>query len=121
MIEDFSSREKKGEVCRLPGVYYYSMNMQQPVALSFDLFKKNSKTISAVAASEKFKKRRNSSPNAKAGNTMEKELRDLRSSSKISNPKDEESDNVELDSEGRFEDYCVVKQRFDFEDNIVTV
>ena len=120
MIEDFSSREKKGEVCRLPGIYYYSMNMQQPVALSFDLYKKNSKTISAVAASEKFKKKRNS-PNSKGGITMEKELRDLRSSSKASNPKDEESDNVELDSEGRFEDYCVVKQRFEFENNIVTV
>ena len=54
MIEDFQEKEKKGVMCQLPGIYYYSLALQQPIALSFDVAKKNKKTISAMAASKKL-------------------------------------------------------------------
>lgn len=50
---------------------------------------------------------------------MEAEMRDLRTSSKQMVV--DSSDNVELDSEGMFEDYTVVKQSFEFDCFIVTV
>ena len=40
VIEDFRSKEHLNEVCKLPGIYYYSMTLMKPVSLSFDLNKK---------------------------------------------------------------------------------
>lgn len=114
MIEDFSEKEKKGKVCKLPGIYYYSMPMQQPVALSFDLVKKYKKSISAIEAAEKFR-RQNSLP----FQSIEAELRDLKSSQKQIDI--ESSDNVELDSEGNQEGISVVKKSFEFDEFVVTV
>ena len=82
--------------------------MQKPVALSFDLVKKDRRTISASDASEKFK-RAHTLPFI----SMQSELRDLKSSQKDNVVVEvDSSDNVELDSEGKMEDFNVVKKTF---------
>ena len=99
----------------MPGIYYYSMPMQTPVALSFDLVKKDRKTISASAASEKLK-RLNESPHQ----VLETELRELKATT--SEAAAESSDNVELDSEGRVgQNADVIKKSFEFGTFKVTV
>ena len=86
------------------------MPLQKPVALSFDLVKKDRKTISAIVASEKFKK-----THTLPFVSMQSELRDLKSSQKdIDIGENDSSDNVELDSEGKMEDLNVVKKKFSF-------
>ena len=74
IIEDFTVREKQGEVCQLPGIYYYSMPLKMPVVLSFDVVKKDRMTISASEAYQKL-----SRSNTLRSKSIEAELKNLKS------------------------------------------
>jgi len=56
-ITDFKNKEESNQVCKLPGIYYYSIVLMKPVCLSFDLEKREESTASssttAVLAIEK--------------------------------------------------------------------
>ena len=48
VIQDFLSKEQDKEICKLPGIYYYSALLTTPVCLSFDLEKKQEEPSSSL-------------------------------------------------------------------------